>query len=170
MRTTKASLFLAGGRGSGRPCWALWMRLSSRRCVWLSFKKSSKRLNLIFPLDTCTFTETHMNTQHTFLHDTDKNKEKTCTGAYPSLLEQCEFGLCGFQGLVRFPLFQEVLWNQLDRLFRSGGNTLGQRKLWTNYSKRSPQTPEDCFRTEPAEAAQLLQSLRDVLYGGALGL
>lgn len=57
MRTAKASLFLAGGSGSAGLCLTLWMRVSSRCCVWLSFKKSSKRLNLIFPLVTYSITE-----------------------------------------------------------------------------------------------------------------
>lgn len=31
-----------------------------------------------------------------------------------SLFKKCKLGLCGFDGLVRFPLFQEILWDQLD--------------------------------------------------------
>lgn len=53
MRTAKASLFLAGGRGGGGLCSVLRMRVSSRCALWLSFKKSSKRLNFSgLPLDT----------------------------------------------------------------------------------------------------------------------
>lgn len=43
--------------------------------------------------------------------------------AYPSLLEQCEFGLRGFDCLVCLPLFQKILWNQLDCLFCPEENT-----------------------------------------------
>lgn len=53
MRTTKASPFLAGGRGAGGLCPALRMRVSSWCFLWLSFKKSSKRLNFNgLPFDT----------------------------------------------------------------------------------------------------------------------
>lgn len=53
MRTTKASLFLAGGRGAAGRRFNLKIRDSSRCFLWLSFRKSSKRLNFsALPLDT----------------------------------------------------------------------------------------------------------------------
>lgn len=53
MRTAKANLYLAGGGGAGGLCFSRRMRVSSRCFRWLSFKKSSKRLNLVgAPLQT----------------------------------------------------------------------------------------------------------------------
>lgn len=53
IRTTKASLFLAGGRGAAGRRFNLKIRDSSRCFLWLSFRKSSKRLNFnALPLDT----------------------------------------------------------------------------------------------------------------------
>lgn len=53
MRTTKASLFLAGGRGAAGRRFNLKIRDSSRCFLWLSFRKSSKRLNFnALPFDT----------------------------------------------------------------------------------------------------------------------
>lgn len=39
-----------------------------------------------------------------------KNSRETII-TYLSLLKQCKFGLCGFNGLICLPLFQEIFRN-----------------------------------------------------------
>lgn len=52
------------------------------------------------------------------LSNTEPKKTRKTTTHFP-FLQQGELGLCSFEGLIGFPLFQEILWNQLDDFFRS---------------------------------------------------